>query len=185
MGACRGPVATAPPPPTTDSVVLSIDDVRRISGVNALERTVDTNRPKPDNNAVPACRALSDQGVAFGDQWTEFHSTSDNGNLDVRGVPGLMAVAGQVVAIYPNEEAAREAFDRRIAAVEECVKLHIPFYDPAVSRPADDTAVFSGDGWSSATIVKSAVVIDAGVVALPDAERVASELAQAMADRIP
>ncbi|WP_421874787.1 sensor domain-containing protein [Mycolicibacterium wolinskyi] len=165
--------------------MLSIDDVRRISGVNALERTVDTNRPKPDNNAVPACRALSDQGVAFGDQWTEFHSTSDNGNLDVRGVPGLMAVAGQVVAIYPNEEAAREAFDRRIAAVEECVKLHIPFYDPAVSRPADDTAVFSGDGWSSATIVKSAVVIDAGVVALPDAERVASELAQAMADRIP
>ncbi|OFB38173.1 hypothetical protein BA059_15245 [Mycolicibacterium sp. (ex Dasyatis americana)] len=165
-------------------MVLSLDDVRQISGFDQFDRNFESDKPTTDDNAVPACRPLTDQGVAFGDRWTEFRAVSDDGDLDVGGQLDLMAVAGQVVAVYPNEAAARAVFDQRIAAVEECVKLQIPYYDPVISNPDANTAVFHADGWSSATIVKSTVVVEASVVALPEAERVASEMARTMADQV-
>ncbi|MGV0788799.1 sensor domain-containing protein [Mycolicibacterium sp. XJ2] len=183
-----------------DRLPLSLDDVKQISGFDGFTRDVDTDRPAaltyvPDG----PCQALADQRVAFGDTWIRFRSIADNGEL-VSGrprtrAPGpavapstvpVVASALQTIAVYPSEVEARNVFDRRVAAMTECVGLNIPGYSGTVAHRDLDTAVYTNStgGWAFVFVVKSAILSDVSVMALSDAERIASDISHVIIGRI-
>ncbi|MGV0745373.1 sensor domain-containing protein [Mycolicibacterium sp. XJ870] len=186
---------------TVDLLSLSLDEVKQISGFDKFTRDVDTREPAADDYAPAGpCQSLSDDLVAFGDSWTEFRAIADSGNVDANGrapstsrvtrdantpltVP-LMAAAIQKIAVYSNDAAAREVFDRRVTAMAECAELNIPIYSGTLSQPDPTVAVYNSGGNVFVFAVKSTVVIDVSVVALPDAERIASDISRAIIERI-
>ncbi|MGV0606605.1 hypothetical protein [Mycolicibacterium sp. XJ1904] len=97
-----------------------------------------------------------------------------------------MASALQTIAVYPSEVEARNVFDRRVAAMTECVGLNIPGYSGTVAHRALDTAVYTNStgGWAFVFVVKSAILSDVSVMALSDAERIASDISHVIIGRI-
>ncbi|KUH85781.1 hypothetical protein AU186_23965 [Mycobacterium sp. GA-1999] len=180
---------------------LSLEQVKEISGLDKFSREVDTDQPVADDYTPEGpCREMADQRTAFGANWTSFRSVADSADLPTGGRrprnPGatgdgatplivpVMATVVQNVVVYPDDSAARETFDRRVAAMKKCVELNLPHLGGMISQPSRDKVVLVNDGFVTVSLVKSAVVVDVSVVALPDAERVASEISQAIVERV-
>ena len=182
--ACAPEKSVAAPVLDAEALVLSLDEVKQITDFAAFERSFELEQPKPqqDPSVPPPCRALFDQRVAFGDRWTGFRFVSDEGDLDVGGQLSLIAMAQQTVAVYATPEAARDAFDRRLAMVTECVQLRFPYHDPVITRPDANTAVLGVVDWTMVCAVKSAV--DTSVIALPETGRIASEMSRRITERV-
>lgn len=170
---------------SADELLLSLPDVRRISGFDGFVRAFQSDRPKPDEASAPQCRALFDQNVVFADGWTEFRFVSDEGDLDTGGRIPLRAVASQAIATYPGAAAARDVFDRRLPALAGCIARQIPFYNPTMSQPDGDTVVLQTRDWAVMSVVRSDTIVEVTVTGLPVGARVASDMAAAINRRLP
>ena len=171
---------------SVDTLPLSIAQVREISGFDRLERESDSDEPVADTYTPEGpCREAADQVVAFGDDWTVFRSVADGGDLYADRQLSPMVVVAQNVVGYPSEASAGEVFDRRLKDVRECAALDLPGLGGDVERLDDNTVRWSADGMTTVYAIESDVLVDASVVALPDADRIASEVVAAVLDRIP
>ncbi len=141
-----------------DSLLIGLDDVRRITGTSDLKSDArgDDHQPhRRDSDAPGPCQVFN-PAVAFGSGWTQFHSVVDNGfaRPSPTGAappqsPGATATApvtgrpllvGQTVGVYPDAAAARNGFERMIPALNECSALHEKRYTFVVNRTDASTA---------------------------------------------
>lgn len=168
-----------------ESLPLTVQDVREISGFDGFARVADDDRIVPDT-ATPEgpCRALFDQGVAFGDNRVDIRTVEDEGDLDAGDPAPLITSAIQTVVTYADSDRARDAFDRRLANMTDCAALRLDFMDGVVSQPDPTTVAYVHDEWALVSAVRSSVVVDVSVTVLPDAEQIASEMTARILDRI-
>ncbi|MEB3983889.1 sensor domain-containing protein [Mycobacterium sp. 663a-19] len=175
---------------TTDSLVVSLDDVRRISGVDALQAgpRSEVRQPRHSNSDAPGpCRAVFDQEATLDDGWTQFRSVTFNGDtyggvgdVKIRGVANVI----QAVGIYRDDGAARAAFDRLVSTLTACSGLHAANYDFTLDQTDPSTVAFNSDQWKLIYRVKSSALINVGALGLPQSEQTARTIDQTITDRI-
>jgi hypothetical protein len=186
LGGCQQQVAgKSMPTSVVDTLPLGLGLVQEISENLELEREVDTDQPTPDTYMSDGpCHEMADQRIAYGENWTAFRSVADGVELDVVFEPAPLAVVVQHIVGYPDESAARAVFDRRLGDVAACAALDLPGLGGDVERLDGSTALWNAGGMVTVFAIKSNVLVDASVVELPDAERVATEVSRAILDRI-
>ncbi|WP_077090832.1 sensor domain-containing protein [Mycobacterium rhizamassiliense] len=175
-----------------DSLIVSLDDVRRIAGVAAL---TDASRPAVQpkhftSDAPGPCASVSDQQAIFDDHWTQFRSVaysgdsySGVGDVKIRAVADVV----QSVGVYPTNDAARATFDRLVPDLKACPGLHARNYDFTVQQPDASTVVLEFPGrspWKTAYRVKSSVLVNVAALGFSQAEQTAETVLQNITDRI-
>lgn len=197
LSACAHPGAEMKPPSddAADALIVSVDDVRRIVGDNRLasQPGLDVHQPSRQNpgpDAQPPCRAVLGGEATFGSGWSQFRSVEYSGLTmpTISGLPGGAMYAGvtQAVGIYPDEGAARTAFERLVPALKACSDLHVKYYGFTVNEQDPSTAVLDYFEKYRSKIyrVKSSAVIYVGVIGFPQAERITGTVLQTITDRI-
>lgn len=187
---------TTPPAKTTatsrnpESLLVNLDDVRHISGVESLNSgpgsTVQQPRHSHSNPPGP-CRAVFDQEVIFDGKWTQFRSATYNGDVysgagqvQVRGVANVV----QAVGIYPDPGTARAIFDQLVPSLTSCIALHDKNYDFTLSQTDPDTVTLNSNLWKLIYRVKSSALINVGALGLPQSEQTARTILQTITDRV-
>jgi hypothetical protein len=191
LSACAGPGSghsgTAPPATdlSADSLMVSVEEMRRITGDNDLNSlpAFDLHQPRRDDDLdtpIP-CRVVYDQKATFGNGWTQFRSVDyrdpGEGNDMIRDV-------GQAVAIYPDENAARTVFDRLASELTACSALHVKNYRFTVDKQDPLTVVLDYSRILQKIIrVKASALIFVDVN-FPQSEPIARTILQVITDRI-
>lgn len=109
--------STAPPTSRVDSLIVSIEDVRRIANYEELAAHFQTDLrepPEADTNVPGPCRVVGSSDRTFGTDWSEFRSAGYHGVTDdLRpGGPVMVETASQAIALYPDPSTARGVFHR-------------------------------------------------------------------------
>ncbi|MEE6168459.1 MULTISPECIES: sensor domain-containing protein [unclassified Mycolicibacterium] len=153
--------------------MLSVDDVRHISGVNAFRPTPDWDlaAPTADPNTPGACRPVYDDDAAFGSDWKQFRSAAYGALIEQPILPGVAKVT-QTVAIYDTPSKAKAAFDAVQKAIPGCVASGSQPYNTAVENPDPSTVLLNGEGWDSAFRVSSSALFRVSSLGLTDDDRV-------------
>lgn len=179
------------PPPATgiDALIVGVEDVRRIANYDELTAHGHAslrNPPQGDLNAPGPCRAAGTSDLTFAGGWTEFRSAGYSGVTDDidPGGRALVDSVSQAVAIYPDSPGARNALDQLLSSLQACVALHDPHYDFTVDKSDGSTVRITDQGWSHFYRAKNSVLISVGVVGIEPAERIASDVLQAVTDRV-
>lgn len=183
--ACTRPVnGGTMPAEGADAFPLTVAEVRTASGLPGFTRVLDDDQAVPDG-VTPSgpCRALFDSAAAFGDNRIEFRTVADEADLDTGGPLPLIASVGQTVVVYPSEDAARQTFVRRAAQLGQCSELDLPYLGGTISQPEPDTTVYRNGEWTLVSTIDSAVLVDVSVGALPESERIATEISRAIVER--
>lgn len=189
-----------------DSLVVGLDAVRQITGVDGLTSNPngDDHQPhRPSSEPPGPCRVFDPQ-VAFGSDWVQFRSTVYNGLAydpipaahepgprpsDSTGaaasLPPKPLMVGQAVGIYSDINTANAAFERLIPALIECSALHAKYYDFVVDRPDKSTVVLNYGNDSRAMYhVKGPALINLSALGFPESERVMDRILQNITDRV-
>lgn len=181
-----------------DSLLVNVVDVERISGVGNLGANprADTHHPRSPQKPPPgACRVL-DPTVTFGSDWTQFRSAVYNRvpppSAPPAPRPGASALApakpllfAQSVGIYPDERAARAAFDRLPSALEACSALHARYYDFRIDQPDRSTVILEyPSGARDVFHTKSSALIHVDAAGFAHPNQVAAAVVQMISDRI-
>jgi hypothetical protein len=201
--ACDNRRTASTPAPTADSLILSVDDVRRIAGVDDLTAIpqFDSRRPyhidHPVGNIPGSCRAAFDQEAVFGGDWTRFRSVQYDGrttpapddppaNIALPPEVNLSNTVVQTVAVYPDTNAAHAAWTRLVPALVSCAGLHAKNYAFTVNKPDPSTVVLDYANRSTSEMyrVTSAVLIRVASFGFPLDEQIASTVLQTITGRI-
>lgn len=175
---------------SAESLLVNLDEVRHISGVESLNSgpgsTVQQPRHSHSNPPGP-CRAVFDQEVIFDGKWTQFRSATYNGDVysgagqvQVRGVANVV----QAVGIYPDPGTARAIFDQLVPSLTSCIALHDKNYDFTLSQTDPDTVTLNSNLWKLIYRVKSSALINVGALGLPQSEQIARTILQTITDRV-
>ncbi|WP_246541016.1 sensor domain-containing protein [Mycobacterium spongiae] len=182
------PTTTAAP--DVDSLIVSVEDARRIASFEDLtpDAHADTRKPsRGDPNAPGPCRAASNSDLTFGSRWTAFRRVGYIAATDALA-PGegvsMVAEVSQAVAMYANSDTARQVLDRLESSLRACAALRDPDYDFTLERPDDSTLKLSAADWSHLYREKSSVLISVGVVGLERTDQIANNVLQTVTDRI-
>lgn len=172
-----------------DSLIVSVDDVRRIANHDELtyHSHADLRHPPPgDLNAPGPCRAAGISDLTFGAGWTEFRSAGYHGITDdlKPGGPAMIQSVSQAVAIYPDRNTARGALHQLEGSLQACADLHDPHYDFTLDRPDPATLRITAEAWSHVYREKSSVLFSIGVVGIEPADRIANAILQTATDRL-
>lgn len=183
---CQREVSGSPAPGSAyDSSFLSLAAIEEIGGIEHLTREVDTDEPLVDTYVTEGpCHEVSDQRTAFGDSWIYFRSVADT--VDRRHGDPLSPMVSLVqnVIAYPDDDGARAVFERYVVMMAECAASGSPGLNGKVERPDGATAIWLTEGMASVFAIKDTILVSASAVAVPDAERVATEMSRAILDRI-
>ncbi|WP_083166287.1 sensor domain-containing protein [Mycobacterium aquaticum] len=140
------PRATATP---TRPTVLSVDDIRAITGIHEFHVPDvpghgDLVAPVPIPDTPALCRAVYDQPVVFGTDWSQFRSVTYSADIPHPLLPGIASLV-QSIAIYPDAGAARGAFERIVAAAPACSDMNADYYHRTPQHPDPNTLILNGD----------------------------------------
>lgn len=127
--------------------MLSPNDIRSITGIQefrALEPDADRAAPVPIPDTPELCRAVYDQPVVFGSDWSQFRSVTYSAVTPHPPLPGWASLT-QSIAVYPDAVTARSAFDRIIAAAPACSDTTADYYHRTLQRPDPNTLILDGD----------------------------------------
>jgi hypothetical protein len=182
--------APPPPPPKPDatSLILSIDDVQRIAGVNDLaDPQGGKNEPShfPHLQIPGPCLPAYHEDVAFGTDWAQFRTVAYA--TDTNRGPGqatAMVDIIQAAGVYRDASSARAAFDRVAAALTACADLDDPRYGFGVNKKDPATLAVDTGQWKRGFRVKSAVLVEVSAIGFPASEQVVSGVLQTITDRI-
>ncbi|WP_081967990.1 sensor domain-containing protein [Mycobacterium kyorinense] len=178
----KATAAPTAPSLSADSLIVSLDDVRRIANYDDLNSLdlLDVRRPYNDHANDPRfpgrCQVVFDQDVAFGSNYKQFRSVQYSGASN-RAVT-------QAVGIYPDEAAARAAFDRVTAELTACSELHLADLPFTVRKLDPSTVARCAEQCPHIYRVKSSVLIDVDVVHFSDSQQIANSVLQMISDRI-
>lgn len=168
-----------------DTSLLTISAVEEIGGIDNLTRRVDTDEPLVDTYVTEGpCREVSDERAAFGDEWIYFRSVADT--VDRRSGDPLSPIVSLVqnVIAYPDHADARAVFERHAATMADCAASGAPGHNGTVEHADDATVIWVTEGMATVFAIKDAALVSASAVAVPDAERIATEISRAILDRI-
>ncbi|MHA7651807.1 sensor domain-containing protein [Mycobacterium sp. ML4] len=186
-GASASP--TAPTASRADSLIVSIEEVRRIANYEELTAHSHADLRQPpagDLNAPGPCRAAGISDVTFGTGWSEFRSAGYHGITDdlKPGGPAMIQTVSQAVAVYPDTSTARGALHQLDSTLQACAALGDPRYDFTLDRPDSATVRINGRGWNHVYREKSAVLMSIGVLGLEPADQIARTILNEATDRI-
>ncbi|WP_375488030.1 sensor domain-containing protein [uncultured Mycobacterium sp.] len=173
-----------------DALIVSVDDLRRIAGIDTLAPGPgsEVHQPRHKRSDLPGtCQAVFDQQAAFDGGWAQFDSVTYSadfyngvGQVQVRGVASVT----QAVAVYRDEVTARAAFDRLAPLLTACPSLHLENYDFTVDKSEPATVVLKSNAWEVIYRLKSSVLINVAEVGLPQPEQSARTVVQRIGERI-
>lgn len=177
------------PTSRVDSLIVSIEDVRRIANYEELAAHFQTDLrepPEADTKRSGPCRVVGSSDRTFGTDWSEFRSAGYHGVTDdLRpGGPVMVETVSQAIALYPDPSTARGVFHRLESSLAECAGLHDPYFDFILDRPDASTVRIGAAGWSHVYRLKSSVFISVGVLGIEPAEPIANVILQTISDRI-
>jgi hypothetical protein len=186
-----------------DSLVVSLDEVRRITGSTDLKANPsgDEHRPRHPRSDPPGPCRVFDPKVAFGSGWTQFRSVVYNGfgyptlpGAPAPTAPGPTALAPappkpllviQTIGVYADVGAARTAFEHLAPELRACAALHAKYYEFTVSQPDPATVTLNySSGAENMYRMKSSVLIYIAAAGFPHSEHIADTILQTVADRI-
>jgi PknH-like extracellular domain len=184
MSGIQPPRAGADPALSADSLIVSLDDVRRVAHSPNLNSRdlLDVRQPRGmhefDSKYPGQCQVTYNQDVAFGSDWKDFRSVGYVG----AGNAGVT----QAVGIYADPAAARAAFERVVGELTACAALNVPSYAFTVRQPDPSTIQRCAENQCfDAYRVKSSVLANVYVVHFPQtAEQIANTVLQMNSDRI-
>ena len=141
------PIATASP--DTVLPVLSVEQMRDITGIPELTTVADhgdSATPAADPDTPEPCRAVYDDPIVFGTDWTQFRSVFYHAYTAHPIIVGIASVT-QTVAVYPDAGTAQKAFDRIVAAAPACSTLQSDsgYYHRDLQHPDPNTLILNGD----------------------------------------
>jgi PknH-like extracellular domain len=191
---------THPPSRAIDAAALlvSVADADHLAGINNLRVNpkVESNHPRSPHSTPPgACRVL-DPTVAFGSEWAQFRTAVYNGapapaapqapaTAATAPAPARPLLLSQSVGIYPDQRAARAAFDRLAPALAACSSLHANYYDFTVSQPDNSTVALEyPSGIRNIFRVKSSILIYVDAAGFAHSDQLAQAVIQTISDRI-
>ncbi|AGC63453.1 putative lipoprotein [Mycobacterium liflandii 128FXT] len=96
----------------------------------------------------------------------------------------MAAVVTQGIGIYPDDGAARDAFDRLVPALTACSDMQAKHYDFTIAQPNPSTVALKSDLWNVMYRLQSSVLIDVAVLGLPQSEQTANAVVDAITDRM-
>lgn len=173
--------ASAEPGNSLDAAALliSIDDLRHVTGVPGLRGTEYDEQPNGVEGQIPAACRTDRIDVAYG-QATQFKG------MEFREVQPHSVIAGdQEVGIYPDNAAARAAFSRALDSNQQCSATHWGPFANLVVEPQDASNFTVRDRSSYALYrVRGPVVIMVSALDFADSEHVAQSVMQMISDRI-
>ncbi|MED5810824.1 sensor domain-containing protein [Mycolicibacterium sp. 050232] len=160
----------------TAAAVLSVEEVRTISGVNGFHEVPELDAAAPAANAdtPEPCRAVFDPSTVFGSEWKQFRAVGYAADLEAPLLP-IMADVRQAIAVYPDAATAQATFDRVAAAIPGCIKTGTGYYRRTAESPDPNTLLLNSDhadGAHSAYRLAGTALISVGVLGLPDSARV-------------
>lgn len=194
MSACSHspghPAATPSPHAYADSLVISLDDARRIANFEGLQPYSYADRHDPPQETIGnppgPCRAVGTTDLTFAGGWKEYRSVAYAGSTDDLR-PGGIAPINEVtnaVVVYPDANAARGALNQLHTTLDQCAALHHTAYDFALNKPDSLTLKLNSDGWIHLYTVKSSVLVSVGVLGIEPTDQVASAVLQTVTDRV-
>jgi hypothetical protein len=174
---------------TAGALLVSLDDVRRITDVSTL---VSAPGPSPhrepshfDSPLPPPCHAIFDQLTAFGRDWQQFASTTAAATVShSAGQANSMADIGQAVAVYPDDATVGHRFSALTTMLGTCRTLNVPNHDYTLDDSDPSTLVLVGHGFSVVYRLRSTVLLQVVALGLDHDEPAARALAQTISDRI-
>lgn len=185
-----GTTATPSAHAYAESLVISLDEARRIANFEGLQPYSYADRDHPPRQAVGnppgPCRAVGTTDLTFAGGWKEYRSVGYSGSTDDLR-PGGIAPINEVtnaVVIYPDAAAAQAALNRLHSTLDQCVSLHHTAYDFALNNPDTETLRLDSDGWVHLYTVRSSVLVSVGVLGIEPTQQVANNLLQAVTGRI-
>ncbi|MGZ4564207.1 MAG: sensor domain-containing protein [Mycobacterium sp.] len=182
--------ATPPEHAYADSLIVSLEDARRIANFEGLQPYSYADRQEPPRETVGnppgPCRAVGTTDLTFAGGWKEYRSAAYSGSTDDLR-PGGIAPINEVtnaVAIYPNATAARGALNQLHATLDQCASLHHTAYDFTLNKPDSATLKLDSEGWIHLYTMKSSVLVSVGVLGIEPTEQIANTVLQTVTDRI-
>lgn len=179
------------PKPNADSLIVSVEEVRQIAGLPNLKPDPhgDERQPYHASPGAPGpCQPVSDEQAAFGDAWTQFRGVGYS--VLASPTPGgakKLSTVNQAVSIYPNTEAARNAFDKLVPQLDACSALHAKYYDFTLTRPDASTVTLTYAGhFEAASIykVQSEHLLLVSALAVPHPGQTARDVLEKITARI-
>lgn len=166
------------PTPAEIPAVVSVEDVRALSGIADFQPNAsgDRDAPQADPNAPSACIEIYNPPTIFSSNPLQFRSVVYDARIDHPVIPEL-AKTVQEVAVYSEPAAARSAFDRVRDAIPGCSAADIEFYNKPARQVDASTLVFAEGGASYVIRVDGPKLIRVSAVVPRDDERVAVEIA--------
>ena len=180
LQAGAAPAANADPGPAADPLILSVEDVRAISGNADLAPGAPVDRPggqhQFDAQYPSECHGMFNQDVAFAGGFSQFRSVSYDG-------PANRSVT-QAVAVYPDSAAARAALTRLGKALNACSELGVP--NMAITAQVLDRTTFAVCQAQCSTLYRAEgpvlIVVDAE--RFGDSDRIATAVLQQITGRV-
>lgn len=171
------PVANAEP--AADALLLSVEDVRALSGNADLTPAPPVDRPggqhQFDAEYPSQCHAIFNQDDAFAPGYTQFRSVTFTG-------PSNRAVT-QAVAVYPDATSARAALTTLGKGLNACSELQLPTM--AITAQVLDPKTFAVCRAQCSTLYRAAgpVLIGVDAARFGDSDRVATAVLQQITGR--
>lgn len=182
---------------SAESLIVGLDDVRRITGTSNLTSVSDSDPNQPSRNtddpdAPVACRVTWGGQATFASGWKQFRSADYRGSTQptVGGAPGATGLLdiGQAIATYSDESAAHAAFDRLGPALATCSAQGAKNYVFTVNKQDPSTVALNYPQHDRAKVyrVKSTALIYVGILSLPTQrpDQLARTVLQTITDRI-
>nr|WP_325491456.1 sensor domain-containing protein [Mycobacterium sp.] len=193
LSACSNPPPKAAVPPTAheyaDKLIVGLDDVRRITNFEGLQRYsyADRHRPFQGNQSAPGpCGAVGSTEQTFPMGWKNYRAVAYSGTTDDLRPFGISPInqISQAVAIYRDAHAASAALDRLETILNACAALHDKAYEFDMSRSDPSTLKLTSARWSHLYRAKSSVLMSVGVLGIEPTEQIAYSPLQKITDRI-
>lgn len=178
---------TSSAPVDVNALIIGIDEVAQIAGVDDLRASPTKHQPShyPKAGAPPPCQPPYQDDLSFATGWMQYRAEAYAGATSPGpGQANVMADILQSVAVYQDAGAARAQFDRVESLLKACAALGDPSFDYGVYKPDDATLYGSADSAPFGYRVKATVLVKVTALRLPDAGQVRSEVLQHISDRI-
>jgi len=172
-----------------DSLIISVEDMRRIANYEGLSEFEYADRRQPSQgnvNAPGPCRAVGSSDLTFAAGWKQFRAVTYSGTTDDIRPGGISPITEitHAVAVYPDARAARVALDQLESTLRDCVSLHDSAYDFDLDKSDPATLNLRSAEWNHVYHVKSSVLMSVGVLGIQPAEQVANAVLRTISDRI-
>lgn len=172
-----------------ETLIVSLDEVRRITKFDGLEpyAYADRHRPLPGSfNGPGPCGAVGSSDVTFTSGWMEYRAVAYSGTTDDLRPGGIAPIneVTQAVAVYHDAGSARDALNQLESTLKQCASFHDTSHDFTMTKPDATSLHLDASRWSHAYRVKNTVLASVGVDGIEPTDQVAANILHKIMDRV-